>query len=98
MILYILVFLLSVFISSMSQVLLKKAAGKQHKSLLREYLNPWVICGYMLLLGSTVFNISGLRGLSFMNGPVIESFGYVLVLFLSRFLFLLHHKIFSVLH
>ena len=68
-------------------MLLKKAAGKQHKSFLREYLNPWVICGYMLLLGSTVFNISGLRGLSFMNGPVIESFGYVLVLFLSRFFF-----------
>ena len=76
-----------VLAASFSQVLLIKAAGKQHKSFLREYLNPWVICGYMLLLGSTVFNISGLRGLSFMNGPVIESFGYVLVLFLSRFLF-----------
>lgn len=76
-----------VLAASFSQVLLKKAAGKQHKSFLREYLNPWVICGYMLLLGSTVFNISGLRGLSFMNGPVIESFGYVLVLFLSRFFF-----------
>ena len=76
-----------VLAASFSQVLLKKAAGKQHKSFLREYLNPWVICGYMLLLGSTVFNISGLRGLSFMNGPVIESFGSVLVLFLSRFFF-----------
>ena len=84
---YVLLYLCSTFLSSFSQVLLKKAAGKQHKSLLREYLNPWVICGYMLLLGSTVFNISGLRGLSFMNGPVIESFGYVLVLFLSRFFF-----------
>ena len=84
---YYLLLFAGVLVASFSQVLLKKAAGKQHKSLLREYLNPWVICGYMLLLGSTVFNISGLRGLSFMNGPVIESFGYVLVLFLSRFFF-----------
>ena len=78
---YYLLLFAGVLAASFSQVLLKKAAGKQHKSFLREYLNPWVICGYMLLLGSTVFNISGLRGLSFMNGPVIESFGYVLVLF-----------------
>ena len=84
---YYLLLFAGVLVASFSQVLLKKAAGKQHKSFLREYLNPWVICGYMLLLGSTVFNISGLRGLSFMNGPVIESFGYVLVLFLSRFFF-----------
>ena len=84
---YYLLLFAGVLAASVSLVLLKKAAGKQHKSFLREYLNPWVICGYMLLLGSTVFNISGLRGLSFMNGPVIESFGYVLVLFLSRFFF-----------
>lgn len=84
---YYLLLLAGVLAASFSQVLLKKAAGKQHKSFLREYLNPWVIGGYMLLLGSTVLNISGLRGLSFMNGPVMESFGYVLVLFLSRFFF-----------
>ena len=84
---YYLLLFAGVLAASFSQVLLKKAARKQHKSFLREYLNPWVICGYMLLLGSTVFNISGLRGLSFMNGPVIESFGYVLVLFLGRLFF-----------
>ena len=31
--------------------------------------------------------IGGLRGLSFLNVPVIESFGYVFVLFLSRLFF-----------
>jgi len=34
-----------------------------------------------------VMNICGLRGLSFMNGPVMESLGFVLVLFLSRLFF-----------
>ena len=56
-------------------------------SFIREYLNPWVIGGYFLLLCSTVLNICGLRGLSFLNGPVMESFGYVFVLFLSRLFF-----------
>ena len=76
-----------VLAASFSQVLLKKAACRQYGSFIREYLNPYVISGYILLVGSTILNVSGLRGLSFMNGPVIESFGYVLVLFLSRFFF-----------
>ena len=59
----------------------------QYDSFIREYLNPWVIGGYMLLVCSTVLNICGLRGLSFMNGPVMESLGFALVLLLSRLFF-----------
>ena len=44
---YYLLLFAGVLAASFSQVLLKKAAGKQHKSFLREYLNPWVIGGYM---------------------------------------------------
>ena len=40
---YYLLLFAGVLAASFSQVLLKKAAGKQHKSFLREYLNPWVI-------------------------------------------------------
>ena len=76
-----------VLAASFSQVLLKKAACRQYGSFIREYLNPYVISGYILLVGSTILNVSSLRGLSFMNGPVIESFGYVLVLLLSRLFF-----------
>ena len=70
-----------------SQVLLKKGAMRTWPSFLRQYLNPWVAGGYFLLLCSTTLNIAGLRGLSFMNGPVMESFGYVFVLLLSRLFF-----------
>ena len=75
------------FLSGILFLLLKKAAMRAWPSFLREYLNPWVAGGYFLLLSSTALNIAGLRGLSFLNGPVMESFGYVFVLFLSRLFF-----------
>ncbi len=82
------VFLLcGVLAASFSQVLLKKGAMGRYSSRIREYLNPYVCGGYLLLTGSTVFNVLGLSGLSYMNGPVMESLGFVLVLFLSRLFF-----------
>ncbi len=60
--------LAGVLAASFSQVLLKKGAMRTWSSFIREYLNPWVIGGYFLLLGSTALNICGLRGLSFLNG------------------------------
>ncbi len=39
----------AVLLSSVSQMLLKKSAGKEHKSVIFEYLNPWVISGYFCL-------------------------------------------------
>lgn len=84
---YYLYLLAGVLAASFSQVLLKKGAAKGYSTFLREYLNPYVLGGYLLLVGSTVLNILGLRGLSFLNGPVMESFGYVFVLFLGRLFF-----------
>ena len=42
--------LLSVFISSVSQIILKKAADKTYESTLKEYMNPMVIGAYGLSL------------------------------------------------
>ncbi len=84
---YYLFLLCGVLAASFSQILLKKGALRRYSSWLREYLNPYVCGGYLLLAGSTVFNILGLRGLSYMNGPVMEALGFVLVLFLSRLFF-----------
>ncbi len=80
----------SVTLASVSQVLLKKGAQKEYPSFLREYLNPWVIGGYLLLFGSVFLTISGLRGLSYFNAPVVESLGYVLVPVLGAVIF--HEK------
>lgn len=74
----------SVLVSSISQVLLKKSAKIKYKHWVQEYLNPHVIVGYGLLFLATIFTILAYKvGLSYKNGPVIESFGYVLIMFLS---------------
>lgn len=78
--------LLSVAIASVSQVLLKKSALRRHSSVLREYLNPYVIGGYGLLVLSMLLTVYAYSGMDYKNGPVIEALGNVLVLVLS-FLF-----------
>lgn len=84
---YFLLLLCSVIIASFSQVLLKKSAGKKHKSLIAEYLNLYVIVGYGMMICSTVTTILAYRGIEYKNGPVIESAGYILVMILSYFFF-----------
>ena len=48
---YVLLYLCSTFLSSVSQVLLKKAALREHKSVLAEYTDWRVILGYGLFVG-----------------------------------------------
>lgn len=74
----------AVLLSSFSQMLLKKSAGKEYKSVIFEYLNPWVISGYFLLAASTICVIFAFKGVDFKNGPVIESLGFPLVMILGR--------------
>lgn len=49
--------LFNVFVAAVAQMLLKKAAITPHKSIVREYLNPWVIGGYSLMVFSLVSNV-----------------------------------------
>ena len=82
--------ILSVVIASCSQILLKKGAMKQYDSFIREYLNVYVISGYMLMFGSLLLTMIVYRGMSFMNVPVLEAIGYVLVPVLSYLFFKEH--------
>ncbi len=77
----------SVAISSVSQILLKKSAMKKYDSFIWEYLNPYVIIAYAMFFGAALVGIFAFRGMEYKNGPVIESLGFVLVLFLSRIVF-----------
>lgn len=43
---HLLILILSVVVASFSQILLKKSAQKTYRSIIYEYLNPYVICGY----------------------------------------------------
>ena len=85
---YILLMFAAVVVSSASQILLKKGAQQKHASFIREYLNPFVIVGYVLMLATTIMNVLAYSGgVEYKNGPVIETLGFILVMVLSRFFF-----------
>lgn len=82
---YIVIMFLSVSAASVSQLLLKKSAMKKYASVVKEYLNPLVIGGYGILFLSMLLTIYAYSGMEYKNGPIIESFGNVIVLVLGYF-------------
>ena len=77
----------AVVIAGFSQVLLKKGASRQYSSLIFEYVNPFVISGYGLLVMSTVLTTIAYMRLDYKNGPVVEALGFPLVMILSKHFF-----------
>ena len=72
--------LFNVFVAALAQMLLKKAADARHDSLVKEYLNPWVIGGYGLMglvLISNVYVLS--NGVLLKELGTIEAFSYLFV-------------------
>jgi small multidrug resistance pump len=80
---YVGIFLLSVFIASCAQIILKTSADAEHRNVIGEYLNIKVIVGYILMGISTLGAIIAYRGINLKNGPILDSFGYVFVFILS---------------
>lgn len=79
LILYAGIMLLGVFISSIAQVLLKKAAQKQYDSVLQEYLNWPVITAYAIFFAATFLSIYAYRVVPLSMGPILEATGYLWV-------------------
>ena len=86
-VLFIAIFLMSVLISSISQIMLKKSADKEYASKIKEYLNPLVFFAYVLFFVSTLVTVFAYSRLPLSLGPILESSGYVYVTVLG-FLFL----------
>lgn len=84
---FFLLIIVAEIVASTSQVLLKTSAGKKYPNFIREYVNPWVIGGYGLLVVSMVISIFCYKGLGYMGVVVIEPIGYVIVMFFSRVFF-----------
>ncbi len=80
-IIYAAVLLIGVFISAISQVMLKKASQKTYKSVIREYLNPLVITSYLLFFGTTFLSILAYRGIPLSMGPILEATSYIYISF-----------------
>ena len=81
---YLLIFLFSVFIASVSQILLKKSANKNHANEWREYLNKCVVSAYFIFFISTILTIIAYKGIELKYGPIIESVGYIFILIMSK--------------
>ncbi|MFQ9510664.1 MAG: EamA family transporter [Lachnospiraceae bacterium] len=73
----------AVFLSAISQILLKKSAQRNYSSFLKEYLNVYVITGYGLFVISTILMVIGLQKLSIQDSAMIEALGYVLIMILG---------------
>ena len=86
-ILFILIFLLGTFISSVAQIFLKKSANIEYGSKIKEYLNPTVVFSYIVFFGATLCSIIAYKKIPLSLGPILESSGYFFVAVLS-FLFL----------
>ena len=81
---YVFLLILAVLVSSISQIILKKSSSKTYKSIIKEYLNVYVITGYGLMVLSTVLVVLGLKGVPYKNEPIIESLGYLFVMILCN--------------
>lgn len=81
---YICIFIAGVFISSVSQIMLKRSAQKTYESRLKEYLNPLVIFAYVLFFGCTFISLYALKVVPLSMSPILEASGYIFVAVLSR--------------
>ncbi len=78
---------LSTFISSVSQIILKKSSQKKYPSRIKEYLNPLVITAYSIFFICTLLSMYALKVVPLLFAPMLESSGYIFVTVLS-YLFL----------
>ena len=84
---YALILVVGTFVSSISQVMLKKAAMKEYANIIREYLNPLVIFAYVLFFVSTFASILAYKGIPLSMGPVLEGSAYIFVTFFGVTIF-----------
>ena len=83
-IIYMLIFLCSVLISSISQIMLKKSANKEHENKMKEYLNPTVIAAYGMFFAATLITTVAYKVVPLSVGPLLEATGYIWVAILGR--------------
>lgn len=77
--LYSLMFMFGVFISAISQVILKKSAEKKYDNIIKEYLNVPVIAAYSIFFLATFLSIIAYKGIPLSLGPVLDSTSYVYI-------------------
>ena len=82
---YSLIYISSVFVSSVSQILLKKSAEKEYRSPIFEYLNPRVIIAYGMFFMAMLITMFALRVVPLSLGNLLEGVGYIFIPVLGYF-------------
>lgn len=98
LLIYIGIMLFSVFISAISQVLLKKAAQRAYTPWWREYLNPFVIAAYAIFFAATLLTMFAYKVVPLSLGAVLETTSYCYVTFFGVKIFgekVTKHKLFA---
>ncbi|MCR4899974.1 MAG: triose-phosphate transporter family protein [Treponema sp.] len=80
----VLLLFVAVLISSISQIILKKAANKEYKSFIQNYLNIRVICAYCIVFTAVLIDLFAFKYVPVSFVPVIESSSYFFIIILSR--------------
>ena len=88
---YLLIWIISVFISSIAQVMLKVEANKTHKTRLQEYLNPMVAGAYGIFFVSVFLTYYALKYVPLTYSPIVEPLSYIFVPVIG--VLLLHEKL-----
>lgn len=84
---FVVLLLIGVFVSSISQVFLKKASLRTYDNKLSEYLNPMVVFAYILFFCATLLNVFAYKGIDVSLGPVLEATSYIYVTIFSVIIF-----------
>ena len=81
------IYIFSVFISAVSQIILKTSADKEYKNKLYEYLNIRVIIAYGIFFLATLFTVFAYsNGVDLSMGMILETTGYLWVTLLGYFI------------
>lgn len=80
---YICMFIFLVFISNISQVMLKKSSQIKYEGKLKEYFNFRIIVAYILFLLCSIISTLLYRYIPLSLGPILESSGYIFIIILS---------------
>ncbi len=94
----VIVLLTSIFIASISQVILKKSTFKHYDSVIREYINLPVILAYSIFLIANMMTVFAYSAVPLSLGIALETTSYLYITFFGVVIFkekLTKQKIFS---
>ena len=94
----VIVLLMSIFISSISQVILKKSTFKHYDSVIREYINLPVILAYSIFLIANMITVFAYSAVPLSLGIALETTSYLYITFFGVVIFkekLTKQKVFS---